>query len=223
MAYNYTKSGVQIPDAFQVYLTQNYPLFEGMTYTDPDLEVYTSGVLDGAQEITAQSVVDAYVDPAEYLTLNYTATDHTWSKATTESTPTVVETFIFSPNTPNADGGVFDAVKTVMSYTTDDVTLFETGPTACTITFQIYDATRNLVLTEHFIDISDILEDWQADAIAQGTGSRIAHRTFMAQALRHVMVNYDTIWQLRYATSDSRVKVRSHGFQSLYYNVQSSY
>lgn len=222
MSYNYIKPNVNIPNALTEYLQNNYPLFGNMSYSDPDLTVNTTSLLTSEQETEAQTVVDNYVDPDEFLTLDVTTTDFSWSKSTNSADPVAVQTFIFSPNTPNANGSTFDALKTVMDYSTDDVSVFSNGPTGCTVTFQIYDQTRDYLLVNNSIDITDIVTTWQGLAQGGATGPQKVLRSHLVQGLRNLITNYDCIWQLQYGVTDPNVTVRSHGVQSLYYNIQRS-
>lgn len=215
--YAYTKPGIAKPQAFEAYLKQNFAFYKDFTYTDPDLIIDTTVVLNVTEQQNLQTLVNNYTDPAVFLVLDTTTTDACMSKTTSSATPENVLSFIFSPNNP-VGSSTFDSLKTVLEYSTTDISLFATGSTDCTVTFQIFDYTRNAQITLNTFDISDVLLSWKT---LSGTTSGPAYvlRSFMVQGLRNLISNYDCIWQFRISVSNPNVSVRSNSMQRLYYNL----
>lgn len=211
--YTFTKAGVQKTYALDAYLAENFPLYQDMSYSDPDLAVNTTASLTAGELDTLTTLVNDYVDPEVFLVLNSTFTDATWSKVSSSPTLIPVQTFIFTPQSPGGDA-TFNAFKTILSYTTEDVTAF-TGVTDCSATLQIYDLTRNVEIASDVIDIMDIITTWQG----MGSGSNTVFRSAMIEGLRNSIANYDCIWQLKISVTNANVIVRSHSIQKLYYNV----
>jgi len=214
--YNFTKAGIQKPFAFDPYLKANFPLYEDFTYTDPDLSIDTTQVLTQPELDQLTTLVNDYVDPAEFLVLNTTDADSSRSLSTTSSSLATVQTFIFSPS--DANGAVFDAMKTVIEYTTSDITAFS-GSTGASASFQIYDYTRSVPISTTNIDVSDIVTTWNTNAGLGGTGPATVYRSVLVQGLRHQIANYDCIWQFKISISDPNITVTTHSIQRLYYDV----
>lgn len=215
-SYNFTKVGIEKPLAFHRYLQTNFAYYSDFTYTDPDLSITATIVLDGPQYAALQTLVDNYVDPAVFLILDTTTTDACRSAHTSSSTLENVLSFIFSPTNPLGDS-TFNALKTVLEYSTDDIALFATGSTAATVAFSIFDYSRNVEISSAVLDISDVLAGWQAQA--PGTGPAYELRSFMVEGLRNVIANYDCIWQFKISVTNPNVKVRTNSMQRLYYHL----
>lgn len=216
-SYNFTKTEIQKPPAFDAYLRENFPLYEDFSYTDPNLTIDTTQTLTETELTILTTLVNDYVDPTEFLVLNTTIVNSSWSKAATLPTLTSVHTFIFTPKSPDGTA-VFDGMKTIFEYTTSDITAFS-GVTGAVATFQIYDYTRSTPISTNNLDISDIVTDWNTQATGGATGSNTVYRSFIAQGLRHQIANYDCIWQFRISVSVPNISVRTHSIQKLYYDV----
>lgn len=216
--YNFIKPGINKVYAFVPYLQTNFPLYNNLSYTDPDLYIHTTSDLTPEQLLQLQAVIENYVDPEVFLVLSSSMTDPYRSIATSSSTPVSILTFIMSCNDPNH--GMLNSFKTVMEYSTTDVSLLESGPTNCTMTFELYNQSSNVLLNSVTVDVSDIIQSWQTMAQNQETGPRSVFRSFMIEGIRHYLdQTSDCIWQFKVGISNTNVSVVSHSVQSLYYNV----
>lgn len=187
-------------------------------YSDPSLTIETTEALTEGELTTLTTIITDYTDPAIYLELASTITDAGVSTLTNSTTPEVVQTYIYT-NT-NSDGvGVFNAIKTVIEYSTDNVENFLLFTGSASITFTIKCLTRNFVISTNTIDITDIKNGWKTIAENLGTGKQKEYRTFLVEGLRDVVANYDCLWQYIISVSDPRIFVKLHAKQCLYYNI----
>jgi hypothetical protein len=217
--YTFDKPGIQKIFAFVPYIQTNFPLYQDLNYTDPTLVIDTTAVLTDTELATLTTLVADYVDPAVFLTLSSNVTDPFISTPIIDSTSlTSISTFIKSSRDPN--NGVLNAFKTVFEYSTPDVSVFATGDTTTSLTFQLYDLTNSVELQIVTVDISDIVQTWQTMAQASQTGPQSVFRTFMIEGVRNYISGDDCIWQFKVALSNANVYVQSHSVQSLYYIVQ---
>lgn len=216
-SYSFIKAGIVKTFAFEAYLEQNFPQYQDFSYTDPDLVINTTVVLDGPQLADLQTLVDDYTDPDVFLLLDTTTTDACCSMYTSSPIPENVLSFIFSPVNP-VGSSTFNALKTVMEYSTEDISAFANGNTSCTVIFEIFDYTRDIQISSNTLDITDILEAWQTLAQTQ-SGPQYKLRSFMIEGLRNVIANYDCIWQFKISVSNPNVRVRTNSMQRLYYEI----
>jgi hypothetical protein len=145
-------------------------------------------------------------------------TDPYRSIATSSATPIPVLTFIMSCNDPNH--AMLNAFKTVMEYSTKDVALFQSASTDCTLSFELYNHSTDVLLTSATVDVSDIVQSWKTMAQNGETGPASVYRSFMIEGLRHYLdQTSDCIWQFKIGISNADVCVVSHSVQSLYYQV----
>ena len=217
--YNFTKTGIAKPIAADDYFKKNFALYVDMSYADPDLSIDTLEPLDETTLAELQTLVDNYVDPDVFLVLKSTITDPANSKATSSTSPMVVQTFIFASR--DTDGqGVLNSMKTVIEYSTPDVSTFAGEELLeCTTTFQIYCYTRSVLLTSVDVNVDDILASWQTMANNSETGPRSVFRSIQIEGLRTLVTDYDCIWQYKLAVSNTDVTARAHGIQWLYYDL----
>ncbi len=215
--YNFTKSGILKPYALDVYLKNNFALYEDFSYSDPDLSIDTTAVLTNSELDTLTTLVENYVDPAVFLQLDMTINDASMSDRTSQSVLTPVNSFIFSPLNP-IGSSTFNALKVILEYATSDIALFATGSVAGTAVFQIYDYTQSVIIGEIEIDITSIFTAWQTAAQTE-SGPRYTLKTIMLEGLRNVVSETDCIWQFKLSISNANASVRTTGMQRLFYNL----
>lgn len=215
--YSFVKSGIGKVYAFEAQI-RNTPLYDGYSYTDPDLVIYTKESLTNEQLSSLETIVQTYTDPAVFLVLNSTIPDTIRSKTTNSTTPEIVQTFIFT-NTNLQGNGTFNAIKTVLEYHTDDVSQWAdfTGP--LTVDFQIYCYTRGISISTFTIDITNIADSWKQMALNNETGDRTVYRTFLIEGLRNSVATFDCLWNYILTVSDSKLKTTIHAKQMLYYDI----
>ncbi len=215
--YNFTKAGIGKMGAFEKQIRPTAKFLSYM-YSDPSLTIETTEALTEGELTTLTTIITDYTDPAIYLELASTITDAGVSTLTNSTTPEVVQTYIYT-NT-NSDGvGLFNAIKTVIEYSTDNVENFADFEGSASITFTIKCLTRNFVISTNTIDITDIKNGWKTIAENLGTGKQKEYRTFLVEGLRDVVANYDCLWQYIISVSDPRIFVKLHAKQCLYYNI----
>jgi hypothetical protein len=218
--YNFIKSTVSKPYALDAQIRQHFPTFDGHAYNDPSLTLFFTSELTQESLDSLSQLVNDYTDPEVFLQLNTTMTDSTLSKSTTSSTPEPIQTFIFT-NTNMFGSGVFNALKTVIEYSCNDVQDFASVDPQQTFsaTFQILCYTRNLLLQSHNVDITDIVQSWRSQALANETGPRSTFRSFMLEGMRNQVANYDCIWQFCAASPHPNVVITKHAMQTLFYDL----
>ena len=215
--YHFTKSGILKPYALDVYLTQNFSLYEDFSYSDPDLSIDTTATLNSAELEILTTLVENYTDPAVFLQLDMTINDASMSDRTSEPVLVAVNSFIFSALNP-VGSSTFNALKVILEYSTNDIALFKIGSTEGTAVFQIYDYTRSVIIKEVEIDITSIFTAWQTAAQIE-SGPRYTLKTVMMEGLRNLVATTDCIWQFRLSISNANASVRTTGMQRLYYNL----
>lgn len=215
--YEFTKSGIQKIPAFDAYI-RTTEHFESYIYEDPNLKVNTTQELTQEEQNTLGTSIGNYVDPEIFLILTSTIPDTTRSESTNSSTPSSLQTFIYSNKNPEGLG-TFNAIKTVLEYSTSDVTQWSTFTGTLTATLSIYCYTRGITLSTNVIDLTYIANEWKEMALAEQTGSRSILRTFQIEGLRNVVASYDCLWNYIVSVSDSKLNARIHAKQMLYYDI----
>lgn len=215
--YSFNKSGISKIYAFEPAI-RNTPHFDGYSYTDPDLVVYTSDDLSNEELSTLQTSIENYSDPAVFLVLNSTIPDTVRSATTNSTTPQTVQTFIYT-NTNLNGNATFNAIKTVLEYSTDDVSQWAdfTGP--LTVNFEIFCYTRSITISNLNIDITSVGNNWKQMALNNNTGPHTVYKTFLIEGLRNSVAKYDCLWNYILSVSDSKLKTTIHAKQMLYYDI----
>lgn len=222
-SYNFTKSGVLKFSALDRDLRTTISTYDGANYNDPSLTVYTTAPLSQQDLTTLTDLVNNYVDPEFFLTLSYTSTDTTFSEKTNSTTPDTVQSFFYSTTGANGNG-TFNAIKSVIEYSTNNVAYWSNFSGSLTATFSIKCYTRDYVLTNDSIDITDIANTWKSMALADPIGSigqqDKVYRTFMVEGLRNYVANYDCVWVYVISVSNPNVYMCVQAKQMLYYDIQ---
>lgn len=219
-SYTFEKSGVLKPYALDSQARAQFTSFQGLNYGDPTLVLQFDSPLSPETLASVTQFVNNYTDPEVFLQLNSTITDSTMSKPTSSLTPQIIQTFIW-PVTSSEGSGVFNAFKSVLEYSCPDISVFANIDPQATFfaTYQIYCHTRNILLEDHNIDITSIVQNWRALAQNGESGPRSEFRTFMIEGMRTKVANFDCVWHIRAAVSDSNISLIKHGVQMLYYDL----
>ncbi len=215
--YSFVKSGIGKMYAFEASI-HNIPHYDGYTYSDPELTIFTTDELTNEQLLSVETIIQNYSDPAVFLVLNSTVPDTVRSITTNSTTPEVVQTFIFT-NTNQYGSGTFNAIKTVLEYATDDVSLWANFEDQLTVTFKIHCYTRNVDISEFTINITDVANTWKQMALNNQTGPHSVYRTFQVEGLRSSVANFDCLWNYILSVSDPNLKATVHAKQMLYYDI----
>jgi hypothetical protein len=216
--YTFTKSGVYKTAALEQTLKTTGPKYDSFTYQDSTVTVYTTSELTEPEVETYSAILEVYEDPEFFLTLNTTMTDSGMSHSTNSLVPEPIETFIYT-NTNQYGDAVFNAIKTILEYTTEDVQAFLNASGSYSVHFEIRCYTRDITLESFDIDITDIVMGWKTMAENAVTGKQTVYRTFLIEGLRHKVASYDCLWNYYVAVSDANIFVTAHGRQMLYYDI----
>lgn len=216
--YNFTKSGIQKVYAFEKNVVRTFAKFVDYSYSDPNLSINTSSDLTEEELASLTTMINEYTDPAIFLRLCSTITDAGISTKTNSSIPEVVQTYIYT-NTNNDGICVFNGIKTVLEYSTNNVEEFLNFEGTVSVDFTIKCYTRNFVIHNSTLDITQICNDWKVLAQNGQTGVVKTYKTFMVEGLREIVANYDCLWQYIIGVSDPLVYVMLHAKQMLYYDV----
>ncbi len=217
--YIFNKPSIQKFPAFENAL-RACPKYDYFIFEYPNVYVTTTDTLSESELQQLQTIVDDYVDPEVFLTLNSSIIDSVRSLTTNSATPEIVSTFIYSNTATTGTGATFNAIKTVLEYATDNVQDLADFSGSCNVTLVIHCYTRDYQVASHSIDITDIVNSWKEEALNNATGPRLAYRTFLIEGLRNAVANYDCLWNYKLSVSDPRVKVTIHAKQMLYYDIQ---
>lgn len=215
--YTFSKPGIEKPDAFHQLMVA-VPYYDGWSYDSGILNVITLQELSPAQYTALQTTVENYTDPAVYLILDSTVPDTVRSATTNATSPTIVQTFIYS-NTNIQGMGVFNAIKSVLEYATQDVSEWVDFTGTLTVGFEIYCYTRKIVIHSTTLDITSVANEWKQAALDGHTGPAFVYRTYQVEGLRGVVANHDCLWNYILHVSDPKLYVTVHAKQMLYYQV----
>src|SRR5579883_2211171 len=152
-SYTFNKPGVTKVVALDAYLRSNFPQYQDLSYTDPQLIVDTTAILSAFDYNTLTNLVNNYTDPVVYLQFETKITDNAVSDITNSSTLTTIQKLIFSPFDPVDPTGVFNTFNVLLEISTPDISNFATGSTTGSIGFTIFDYTNNGVIAQNTIDI----------------------------------------------------------------------
>jgi hypothetical protein len=217
-SYTFNKPGVTKVVALDAYLRSNFPQYQDLSYTDPQLIVDTTAILSAFDYNTLTNLVNNYTDPVVYLQFETKITDNAVSDITNSSTLTTIQKLIFSPFDPVDPTGVFNTFNVLLEISTPDISNFATGSTAGSIGFTIFDYTNNGIIAQNTIDISSILANWQT--LAQtGSGPQSVSQIYTVDNLRGIVSPNDAIWFLQISVTNSNVNVRINSNQRIFYQV----
>jgi len=223
--YEFTKM-IYLTDAFTAYMNTNYsPLFCGFSYTGSTLTIGMADILTSEQLATVTTLVNNYVDPPYFMNFSNTVSLPLHSHYTSDPDLTeidglfVLQTFIYQSNQDTNQ--VLDGLKTIVEYNTPNVQNY-INSTSGTVSVQLYDLTRNIIITQSQIDLGteNIATQW--NDLAQ-TGSTIGNTIYKSHQFFGVSnrsTGYDCVWQLRARTSDPYFNIRLNGLQYIYYDYQ---
>jgi hypothetical protein len=218
--YNFEKTGIEkfiaIDNQIRTLLTST--VYDGSNYNGTTLTVLTSRELTGQELTDLTELITNYTDPAVYLELLSTMTDASRSYQVNALSPSTVQSFIYT-NTDSSGNGVFNAIKTILEFSTDDVALWSLFSGSLIVTYKLLCYTRNLTLFEETLDITDIANTWKSNALSLETGPKTVFRTHMVEGLRTVVADYDCVWNFMLTVSDAKLKTAIHCKQMLYYNI----
>jgi hypothetical protein len=223
--FSYT---VQIPNvhkfnALDNLVRGNMPYFLGIMATegDPSIEFVFSKELTTEELATFHGLVDNYVDPEFWYSLYKKESMPLTTQHINTTNQTEMTTFIMTPGESDGNSRL-ESFKTVIEYRTQDVTAFANYDenTPLTVTLRLYCKTRNLVLHEETIDITDIALSWKAIANNNGTGSKYELRSWQIYGLYNkTPADYDCIWQFIGSVSDPLLYISLNGLQKIYYTI----
>ena len=216
--YCFTKSGLAKVFILDIRLKETFTFYEYLDYTDPNLVIVTKTVLDETEQANLTAFITNYVEPTVYLQLNSTVSNPTLSKKTNSQVPFTVITWILSRDDQKNSGAVFNSLKTVVSYDTDNITQFVNNTNA-TLTFDLCNYNTNNVLYSTTVNISNILQIWETMANNNETGSGTLIKSLQIEGLRNVLPSDDTIIQIKLSISNPNIYVRLNGLQMLYYDL----
>lgn len=128
-----------------------------------------------------------------------------------------MQNFIFVNQ--NQTNQVLDAIKTIVEYRCDDVTLFSQEPNNRNFTIEIYDKTREVQITSLTIDLAEIADGWDQQAIDSPNTPGSDWRSLMFTGLHNKTTSYDCIWQLRVSVSNPTFYVGLGSMQNIFYDV----
>jgi hypothetical protein len=223
--YNFSKVPA-LPDAFENYLNvNNAPLFAGFSSTQGVLSILTSDVLTTSQLDMLTTLVNNYIDPPYYLQLDHKNSVPLYSQYTSnkdlamsDNSLLVLQTLIFPGET--TEDIVLDEIKTVFEYHCPNVQNFLNSTTG-SLTYQIYDMSRNIEITTQTIDLMSegIIPKWNTLAQTGSTISNSIYKTKQLNGLMNKTPNYDCVWQLR-LSNPTLFSARINGLEYLYFQKE---
>ena len=195
------------------------------------LEVSTNVKVNVSRALTTPeldqltTLVNSYVDPAEFLTLNRTEIypmDSKYADATNPITAGgkyVLQTIIFANR--NEPSVVLDSIKTIVEYQCPNLLAFSLNSASKSITLEIYDVSRDVVIATQTIALSEIDTAWDQQALSNPTGASTKWRSAQFYNLYKNTTNYDCIWQFRGTSSHPALfSFKINSLQYLFYDVE---
>lgn len=217
-SYIFENIVVNKPGACDAYIRKNISWnddFNGLS-TNP-LNIQVNRELSQEELTSLTTLLNNYVDPSVFLSLNHTETICLHSHFTTDADNvliddfSVIQTLIFSGN--NVDASVvLDSAKTVVEYFCLNPQNFISDKSG-SITIEIYDITRNISIASQTIELGSIAEEWGEN------DSSTKYRSLMFTGLMNKTPNHDCIFQFRGKTSRNDFTFRINGLQYIYYDV----
>lgn len=180
-------------------------------YSENILVIHTFIELDTEQLEHLNTLVNDFVEPDEYLLLNYVQTDFSSSDSCNSLDYSPVKHFIHPCDINN---GIFNTYKMIIEYSCISTTPFD-SVTNASMSLSVFCETRQVQLTETITDISTIINEWKTK-----TGPQNTFKTISINGFRQFNIDYDTIRTFKLKVSDSNITVRMHTLQSLFYNPE---
>lgn len=226
MFYYYFDKETSKAGAMYEYLLKEFPEFSSINTEHVGLSTGGGKVtvsfiteLNEEQLTRLNNFINNYTDPTVYLSLTQTLTDSARTKTTNSQSLQTIHTFILNSRSPDQND-VFNSLKTVMELSCDSTEQFlNLEDTSGSVTIQIYDITRNIIIDEHVVDISQYILNWKNKALNNDFEKQVEFRTFQVEGLRLKTANYDCIWQFRASVSNTNIYLTLNSLQYLYYNV----
>jgi hypothetical protein len=190
-----------------------------------NLTVFSTSELTTEQQTQLETLINDYVDPEYYLHLSRTNTLPLFSSWTSDPNQTkvgdksVMQTYIYDGNSVGQDPAeILDAVKSIFEYRVDNVQHFA-NTTEGNVYFEIYDVTRDRVISTRTIPLGSIAQSWNQLAQTGYTGGSTLYRTELFQGMMNASPGYDCIWQFRGDVTPPEIfDFRVNSYQELYYN-----
>ena len=232
-SYPYPNCICNIADSLDFYLRANLDSsFEYSGINTYPTTVLTQVSLTDTQLTELTPLMNAYTDPAVWLTFDSTSISCLHSHWNTDTDNSIVyegttanvipQTFIYSVLNQQINSTVLDGLKTIVEYNCPNVQNY-LNTTSGSIYLEIYDITRDTQITYQNIDISDIASTWNTLAQTGSTVGNTIYKTVQYSGLMNQNPSYDVIWQLRTNNGgDSKFIYRCNCMQYLYYQVQTS-
>lgn len=224
--YNFTKE-ITIPTAIDDYLRKsNIPGYNGCGYQDDGsflLTVNTSTELSTDDQTRLTDLINAYVNPPYFLMLSRTNAVPLHSHFTLDDPDvidgkTVLQTYIYNGNTTADSGEVLDGIKTVVEYKVNNVQTWVNNTTG-SLSFEIYDISRNITITSRDIELGSIAQQWNQLAQTGSTEGSTLFRTELFTGMMNVSPGYDCVWQMKGKVDPpDTFDFRVNSYQELFYN-----
>lgn len=224
MSFEYTfDKAITKAAAFNAYLRARTPNFNGVVNSPSQVTIFTTQELSEQDRSKLQSDIEAYIDPEYWLVLDHTESIPFTSSVSSGSSPFVIQSYIESPPNTN-DGTVCDSIKTIIEYSTSDVTVFsnwDVNTHPLTATFDIYCLSYNNVVVSVDINLNEVGQKWKDDANNGKTGPAIYWKSLQLVGLKDKYpVDADCIRQYRISLSDTNISAKMNCLQKLFYVVE---
>jgi hypothetical protein len=173
--------------------------------TSPGLTVHVSRELTEEEVVELTDLVEAYVDPEEFLVFSRAET-YPMQSLYTSGSDEVLQSIIFTNR--NDPESVLDGLKTIVEY--QPLSIFDALPEH-TFTLEIFDLTRNTVIASATVALNTIATSWTVNVSKSLQYSGIRNRT----------TDHDCIWQFRATVSHPELfACRLHSLQYLFYLIE---
>jgi hypothetical protein len=211
--------------AFADYMARSSSLYAGFSTSDESgtVHIYTKHALT-AEETTAFAViVNAYTDPAYWLSLARRESSALRSEMTAATSLEVVSTFIMAPNDID-DLSRLDSLKTIIEYNVSNVESYVDWDESSTntATICVYDLTRNAMINHQILDTNPILLVFKNQAVSGATGSATQYKSHQVYGLHDYIPDYDCIWHFKVASSPVGLNIRLNGLERIYYYMNTT-
>lgn len=209
-----------MPRYWQKFFDTNFPNCYYENYGD-HIDLKFQYPISDADVAKAQQTLNSYTEPPYYLTLARTQEFLLNTAKISSSSPQILQTFIMSPES-NSNQVMAD-MKAIIELNLTTTTLLNTLNLAInslnnneSVILQIYCTTRNNMIKNMTIDISDTVSTWKTN---QSSDKRI-WKSVQIYGLKELNPTYDCIWQLKLATSNPCITAGISSLQKLIYNVE---
>lgn len=164
-----------------------------------------------------------YIEPNEALILHHTD-DHFLNTIETNSQELLVlQSFIQSPHITDMASNklnvptVLNDIKIICCLRVNDNNVLSSWNQAIdpiSIQFQIYDKTRNIIVSNQIIDISDTVLNLKNGAELK------EFKTLQIYGVKDKIDTYSCIWQFKASISNPNIYLSINGVQKLYYEIE---